>query len=200
MTTFLLIRHGNTDALGKRIAGSQPGWPLNQSGRTQVTNLAQRLSTRPLQAVYTSPLERAVETAEAIARMHGLTPRRQEELGEIKFGEWEGKTIAMLEEDPDWRRFNVSRGTVRPPGGEHMKEAQARMVACLDYLRTRHDAETVAVVSHADPLRSVIAQYLAIPLEMTLRFEINPASVSIVECADWGARVLCVNGTGDLPD
>jgi broad specificity phosphatase PhoE len=199
MTTFLLVRHGDTDAVGKTIVGDQPGWGLNQMGRTQVANLADRLSRRPLQAVYTSPLQRAVETAEPIARKHRLKPLAQEELGEVKFGAWEGKTIQMLDAEPDWRLFNVSRSTVRPPGGELMIETQARMVAKLESLCARHPDQTVAVVSHADPLRCVIAHYLAIPIDMILRFEISPASVTVVERAKWGTRILCVNGTGDIP-
>jgi broad specificity phosphatase PhoE len=199
MTTFLLVRHGDTDAVGKTIAGAQPGWGLNQLGRTQVASLADRLSRRPLRAVYTSPLQRAVETAEPIAEKHRLTPLPLEELGEVRFGAWEGKTMQMLDAEPDWRRFNVSRSTVRPPGGELMIETQARMVAQLEYLCGRHPDQTVAVVSHADPLRSVVAHYLAIPIDMIMRFEISPASVTVVERAKWGTRVLCVNETGDIP-
>ena len=72
-------------------------------------------------------------------------------------------------------------------------------VVCLDNLLTRHPGETIAIVSHGDPLRAVVAHYLGISLDLLLRFEIAPASVSTVRLAEWGAQVLCLNNTGEIP-
>ena len=199
MTTFLLIRHGETDANGKWLAGRSPGVPLNARGRRQAIQLAELLATPVLAAVYTSPLERALETAEPIARRHGLSPRPVEDLGELLFGEWEGKSFAELDGREDWRRFNTCRGLVRPPGGELMMESQVRMVGQLECLGERHPDEQIALVSHGDPLRSLIAHCMGIPLDFMLRFDIDPGSLSVVRSEPWGTRVLSLNQTGELP-
>jgi len=120
-------------------------------------------------------------------------------------GDWEGKAIRDLDQRKDWRRFNAFRSGVRAPGisgcrsGELMIEAQARMVRQLDCLRERHPGECIAIVSHADPLRALLAHFLGIAIDLMLRFEISPASVSVVESGEWGPRILCVNETGDIP-
>jgi broad specificity phosphatase PhoE len=182
--------------VGNRITGRQSGWHLNAAGREQAAGLAQKLSRVQIRAVYTSPLERAVETAAPIAESHSLRPRPLDALQEVHFGEWEGMSLDDLEQDPEWRRFNTYRSSVRAPGGELMLETQARMVAQLGCLRKHHPNDTVAIVSHADPLRSVIAYYLGISLDLLLRFEIGLASVSVLETDDWNSRVLCLNQTG----
>ena len=195
---MLLIRHGLNDAVGRRITGWLPGWPLNAEGRRQVEDLSQRLAGRRIQAVYASPLERARETAEAVARPHGVPVRVEDQLGEMRVGEWEGLTFEELAPRPEWQRFNRARSTAPVPGGDMMIETQARMVRCLERLSALHQGETVAVVSHADPLRAALAHYLGIPLDLLQRFEISPASVSVVEMGET-PRVLCMNHQGDLP-
>ena len=187
MTTFLLIRHGETDAVGRLMAGWQPGWHLNENGKRQVERLAQRLAALSIRAVYTSPLERAVETAEAIARQHALASRKLEELGEFHMGEWQGWNMTDLESREDWRRFNSFRSGTRAPGGELIVETQTRMVRQLECLARQHPAETVAVVSHGDPLRAALAYFLGIPLDFLGRFEINPGSLSILQLNELGA-------------
>jgi probable phosphomutase (TIGR03848 family) len=199
MTTFLLIRHGETDAVGKLMAGWAPGWHLNARGRQQVERLAQRLEKVKIRAVYASPLERAIETAEPIARSHGLDVQVVERLGEVRAGEWQGMAFSDLDRREDWRRYNTFRSGVRIPGGELMAEIQLRMVQELESLRARHSSDAVAVVSHGDPLRAAVAWFLGIPIDLMLRFEIGTASVSVVQVDDWNARVLCVNETGEVP-
>src|SRR5688572_27882304 len=132
MTTFLLIRHGETDAIGKSLMGWAPGWRLNNRGKAQAEQLALRLSRLPIRAVYTSPLERAVETAEPIASSHGLTPHVVDDFGEMRFGEWEGLTFEELDRREDWRQFNTVRSRMRAPGGEMMIETQTRMVRQIE--------------------------------------------------------------------
>src|SRR4051812_23712520 len=132
MTTLLLIRHAETDAVGKMIAGWQPGWPLNATGRMQAQELAQRLAGRPIPAIYASPLERAVQTALAIASPHHLPLQQVSELGEMRFGEWEGLTFQELDQRQEWHEFNRARSLHHPPGGEKMIEVQTRMVRQID--------------------------------------------------------------------
>jgi len=150
-----------------------------------------------LRGVYTSPLERARETAETIARPHGLSVQVLYELGEVRLGEWEGEVIADLDSREEWRRYNTFRMGVRAPGGELMIETQTRMVRALIDLAARHRDQLVAVVSHGDPLRCAVAAFMGIPLDLLLRFEIEPASVSVLELGPWGARVLRLNHTGE---
>ena len=199
MTTFLLMRHGETDAAGKSIMGWQPGWHLNANGRKQVERLAARLAALPIRAIYTSPLERAVETAEAVGKPNGIVPRPHPDLGEFHAGEWEGEAIDDLDRRDDWRRFNHFRGGTRAPGGELAIEMQSRMIGRVQALAQEHEGETVGIVSHGDPLRAVVAFYMGIPIDMLLRFEVSPASVSVVELSEWGARVMCVNVTESEP-
>jgi probable phosphoglycerate mutase len=199
MTTFLLIRHGDTDAIGRTLAGWLPGCHLNTRGRRQVEMLAERLEKIPIQAIYTSPLERAMETARAVAGRHELLPQSIEDLGEMRFGAWEGMDLRALEQDPQWKRFNSWRSGTPCPGGEWMIETQSRMVRRMERIREAHADGIVAVVSHADPLRALVAHYAGMPLDHMLRLEIGPASVTVVEAGDWGPRILCLNHTGELP-
>jgi len=129
----------------------------------------------------------------------GRTVQAVEDVGEVRLGEWEGTAIADLDAHEEWRRYNAFRMGVRVPGGELMIETQTRMVRALIDLAARHRDELVAVVSHGDPLRCAVAAFLGIPLDLLLRFEINPASVSVLEIGPWGSRVLCVNHTGETP-
>jgi broad specificity phosphatase PhoE len=121
------------------------------------------------------------------------------EFGEMHLGEWEGLSMAELEQRDEWRRFNAYRSGVRCPGGELMIETQTRIVGGMDCVRKRHPEQTVAIVSHADPLRAALAFYLGMPLDLLLRFEISPASVSVVQAWDSGTSVICLNETGEIP-
>src|SRR5579883_2690662 len=154
MTTFLLLRHGETDAIGKSIMGWKPGWHLNANGRRQVERLAKHLERAPLQAIYTSPLERAVETAVAVGRPHQIDPQPDVSFGEVHFGEWEGLTMDELSRIDLWRRYNEFRSGTRPPGGETMIEVQGRAVRRLEALLAEHPNSTVGIVSHGDVLRA----------------------------------------------
>jgi len=178
--------------------GWKPGWHLNSNGRRQAEQLAHRMAQFPIRAIYTSPLERAVETAEPIANRLKVPLHRSNELGEVQFGEWEGRTIRELDESEEWRRYNAFRSGVRVPGGELMIETQARMMNKLECLSRQHEDQSIALVSHADPIRAVLALFMGIPMDFMLRFEISPGSVSVVETGAWAPRILCVNGAGDL--
>lgn len=199
LTKFFLIRHGLTDAVaGRQIAGRAPGARLNEKGRAQAESLAERLSVVPLRAVYSSPLERALETAVPIARRLDLEVQVEDAFNELEFGEWTGRTFEELEASARWRAFNSFRGGTRIPGGELMVEAQARAVAGVERLRERHAGESVAVVSHADLIRAVVAHYAGIHLDLLLRIEVGPASFSVVEVGDFGPRIISLNDTGGL--
>lgn len=196
MTTLLLVRHAHTDAVGRSLAGRAAGVALSPDGRVQAARLAARLASETLDAVYTSPLERAVRTAEAIAEPRGLQVAVEDGLTELDFGGWTGARIDTLEPDERWRRFNVFRSGTRIPDGELALEAQVRVVCALLRLRERHPQGTILAVSHADVIRMAVAHFIGMPIDLALRLEVDPASVSALELSDWGARLLALNATG----
>jgi probable phosphoglycerate mutase len=199
MTTFLLIRHGANDTVGKSIAGRRPGVHLNDEGRAQAERLAERLAKVPLAAVYASPLERTWETAQYIARRLGQDIRRCDPILEIDYGEWTDREISHVLDEERWKHYNAFRSGTRIPQGELMLEVQARIVVEMGRLRSLHPDETIALVSHGDLIRSAIAYYIGIPLDLFHRLEISCASVSILALHDYGARLIKLNDTGEAP-
>lgn len=198
MTTILLIRHGHTDWIGKALAGRTSGVRLSDAGRQQAVQLANRLRGMTLQAIYSSPLERTLETAEPLGTALNLPIQAKPRLMEVDFGEWTGKTLQELESNPGWKRFNSLRSTFRAPGGERLPDVQVRMIDELEDLRTAHPDGAIAVVSHQDAIKAALVHYAGIPLDLFHRFEIHPASVSILQLADWGPRVVTINNTGEF--
>jgi len=199
MTRFLLIRHATTEAIGKRLAGRRPGMHLDEAGRRQAQVLAERLSRLPVAAIYSSPLERTLETAEPIAKLLGREVVSREELLEIEFGDWTGKDFGELDAVPGFQRFNGFRSCSPVPGGEFMLQAQLRMVLGLDALRRLHPDECVAVVSHGDMIRAAIAHYAGIPLDLFQRLEVSPASISTIDIDDRTVRLIGINDTVGIP-
>lgn len=186
-----------TDSIASRVvAGRGRGVHLNEAGRAQAKRLAERLGGLPLRGIYSSPLERALETAEPIARRLQLEVQVLDSFNELQYGEWTGRTFEELDGVAKWREFNSFRSGTRIPGGEMMIEAQARMVAGIERLRERHTEESVAVVSHGDLIRAAIAHYAGINLDLCLRVEVSPASVSIIEISGYGPEIISINDTG----
>jgi probable phosphomutase (TIGR03848 family) len=198
MTRFLLIRHATTDAVGKRLTGRKAGVHLSAAGQEQAQQLVERLANAPVSAIYSSPLERALETAAPLADRLHLETIICEDFLEIDFGDWTDRTFDELRNDPQFGLFNSFRSSTRIPGGELMLEAQVRVVAGLNRLRTLHPGETVAVVSHADLIKAAVAYYAGIHLDLFQRIEISPASVSVIEIYEETARILLLNDTGGI--
>lgn len=193
MTTFYLVRHALCDAVGTSLAGRAPGMPLNAEGRAQAERLADRFRELPLDAVYSSPVERALETARAIGAARQLAPTTLDAFTELDVGEWTGAALASLHGDPVWTRFNSFRSGTRAPKGELAAEMQARVAGALIELRDSSPAASIAIVSHADVLRAAIAYFVGIPLDLAHRIEIEPASLSVLALEDWGPRLLTLN-------
>jgi probable phosphoglycerate mutase len=194
MTTFLLIRHGLTDAVGQLMTGHRGGVHLNDTGRDQVALLPSRLGSVPLAAIYASPLERTRETAQAIADARGLRVQIEPRFLEVDFGDWTGRRFSDLASDPHWQLYNSYRGVTRPPKGESLLDIQKRTVAALLDLQERHPDEVVAVVSHADTLRAILLYFLGMPVDFVLRLELSPARISVLQLGTGAPRVLQVNG------
>lgn len=198
-TTFLLIRHGMNDLVGRALAGRMPDVHLNEEGRAQARSVADRLAGLPIAAIASSPLDRTRETAEPLAERLGLAIDFRPGLTEVDPGPWAGRAFTDLRGDPAWRAFNAFRGARRIPGGERLISVQERMVAEIDLLSELHPGQLVAVVSHADPIKSLFGHFLGMPVEFWSRLEISPASVSVLALEDWGPIVLGVNQVNGTP-
>ena len=198
MTTFFLIRHASCDGLGQTLWGRTPGICLNEDGKLQARELAQNCGRLRFDAVYSSPLERAWETAEAIASCTELRVKESVALNEINYGEWSGKSFEELSRDERWRHFNSRRSTASIPGGESFLQVQSRMVSEIDRLSQEYDEGRVAVVSHADVIRAAVAYFTATPIDLIERLEISPCSVSVVAMDHQDVTVLTINNRGSL--
>ncbi len=200
LTKFLLIRHATNDTVGRRIAGRSAGVHLNAEGESQANRLALRLGRVPISAIYSSPLERARETAERIAAERHLSVEICESVAELAYGDWTGKRFSDLNRDPAWNRFNSFRSNTQIPGGELMMEAQSRAVAEVVRLQARHPGQSVVLVTHSDIIRALIGHYAGIAIDLLQRLEIEPASVTVIAVDENHCRILCVNHTGDLAE
>jgi probable phosphoglycerate mutase len=195
VTRFLIIRHAYHDAIGRYLAGVNPGLHLNDAGRAQLASLVAQLHDVPLSAVVSSPLERTRETAEPVARDHGLTIEIEPRVIEFDVGEWTGEQFAeLVKTNAGWRRFNAIRSVTRPPSGELMVEVQARAMNALLSIACRYPQGTVAVFSHGDVIRSMLLYCLGMPIDFLHRLEISPARISVIDLDADSVRVLQVNG------
>lgn len=195
MTTIHLVRHATNDTVGRSLAGRHPGTRLNEEGRRQSTLLAEALAAThpPITRIFSSPLERTQETAQPLGRRLGLVIQPAPEILEIDFGSWTGQTLTELDRDPLWHRWNKFRSAVRIPQGESMVEVQSRMIQFVEKTRTACAGETIALISHGDPIKAVLLYFLGIPLDLLPRLEISPASWSTLEFHDDSVRVIAVN-------
>ncbi|HSB67315.1 MAG TPA: histidine phosphatase family protein [Anaerolineales bacterium] len=195
MPIFLLIRHGETDYNKKmRFPGRTPGVHLNKKGRLQAQLIADRLSQAPIKAIYSSPLERALDTAEPLAHLLKLTVIPTPGLLETDCGEWQGQSIKRMRRQKIWKSVQQNPSLFRFPGGEAVVESQQRMVQVLDVLRRQYtDQDLVACFSHADPLKQVVAFYLGLPLDNFQRLSIDTASITALQITENGSRLLMLN-------
>lgn len=200
MTRLIFIRHAATDCVPSRLAGRDANVHLNAAGKVQGQRLARSLKQLGIGKIYSSPQPRARETAEFLAELSGETVTIAPQLDEIDYGEWTGQSFDDLRGIAQWRDFNSLRSCMRIPGGELMIEVQARVLALMEILSWRHPAMTVALVSHADVIRGALAHCLGMPLDLVLRLEISPASISMVAMEQYGPRVLCINNTEEISD
>ena len=199
-TRVLLVRHGMTDYVKTRcLAGWTPGVSLNEYGRAQANALANRLATEAIAAIYSSPLERTVETAEAIAACHRLPVVTMEGIAETRCGEWTGQLVEELTKSDLWKTIQIAPSRARFPGGESFREIQSRMVSALDELIQAHPEQTIVIVSHSDPIKLAVAFYIGQPLDLFQRIVIQPASITELEFSAFTPRLLRTNDCAHLP-
>ena len=193
MTTFYLIRHATNDFLPHTLAGRKPGVHLNAAGRKEADALAEGLASERIEKVFSSPLERCRETAEPVAKVHHLEVQVSHMLNEVDFADWTGRKIAELDTMTEWKQWNVFRSGARVPNGESILEVQSRVVGFVEQLCRDCPDQRVALVTHGDPLRTILLYFLGIPPEFIRRIEIDPASVTILSIDKWDAQVRGVN-------
>ena len=197
VTTLLLVRHGNTSTTGKLLPGRAPGLHLAETGVRQAERAAERIGElKRVDAIYTSPLERARETAAPIAKATALKPKVERGLLECDFGDWTGAELVKLMKLPEWRTVQRAPSTFRFPNGESFTEMQVRIVTTLDRLRARHHGGTIVCVSHADPIKAAMAHALGTHLDLFQRIIISTCSISAIGFAGDGPMALTVNSTG----
>ena len=198
--TLLLARHAVTEETGSMLSGRKPGVDLSEKGREQAAALGERLSTLPLAAVYASPIERTMQTAEAVAVHHGLAVRELPGVIEADYGGWTGGKLGDLVKEDLWRTVQRAPSRARFPDGESLAEMQVRMVAALEDVVAQHPGEIVVVVSHADPIKSAIAHYTGAHLDHFQRIVVSPASVTVFQLSAHGAAMVKCNDTGSLEE
>jgi probable phosphoglycerate mutase len=181
MAIILLIRHGENDWVGKKLAGRLPGVHLNQKGLSQAQALAATLQNLPIKAIYSSPLERAMETAQPLARVKKMEIAICDNLSEINFGGWQGKTIKQMRRLKLWETVQNHPSQMQFPNGESFIAAQNRLVDCVTQISEKHEpADLVACFSHSDAIRLLVAYYLNVPLDSFQRIHINTASITML--------------------
>jgi broad specificity phosphatase PhoE len=190
----LFIRHGQVPAQDR--IGLRTELALSEEGQANVRALAQRLRRFEIAAIFTSPLRRTAQTAEILAEGRAIPRHDERSLLEVNPGNWENRRFEDLGSEPAWKRLHAFRSGTRIPGGEMIIEVQTRVVTFLE--RVSHDfhGRTIAVVSHADVIRAAVSHYLGVPLDLSLRIEISPASLSVIELEDAGPRLILLNDTG----
>lgn len=197
-TTLLLIRHGHNDAVGQWLAGWRPGIHLSDQGLEEARRLVDRLSGLRIDAIYASPLDRTRETAAPLARDRGMPIHEVPEVGEFRMGEFDGQRFDALNANERWRRFNAVRSVTRAPGGELMLELQSRVVGALLNIADAHAGGSVAVFSHADPIRAAILYFAGMPIDFFHRLDVAPASLTAIALRPDGPAIVRMNDTGDL--
>ena len=198
MTTLFLIRHGLTAVTGKTLYGRTAGVPLDDRGQAQAQALADRLAAVRLTAVYSSPLDRCMQTMAPLAERHHLDIMPRDGLIEMDVGTWTGRSLAQVRRTRAWKELIHRPSQFRFPEGESFIDAQARAVAEIDAIARRHPRGRVAVGSHGDIIRMLIAHLTGAHLDLFQRTMADPASVSVVHLSEAGPYVLLVNDTGSL--
>jgi probable phosphoglycerate mutase len=196
MPLLLLIRHGENDYVKSgKMAGRLPDIHLNERGQKQAQALGDALKDVPIKAIYSSPLERAVETATPIANAHNLQVIPEPDLMEANIGTWQGKSIKSLRLTNMWKIVQSTPSRFRFPDGDSFVESQARYVGALERMIKNHNKprDVVAVVFHADPIKLVVAHFLGMPLDHFQRLSCDTGSLTALYAGEMGANLLKLN-------
>jgi len=200
VTTVLLVRHGLTATTGHVLTGWMPGIPLDDRGRTQAAALAARLAPLRLDAIVSSPLERCVQTAAAIAEgRDGQQVITEDRVGECRYGDWTGQPLKKLAQERLWRVVQAHPSAVTFPGpdGESMPDMQHRAVGAVRYWNARlgHDA-TYLICSHGDVIKAIVADSLGLHLDQCQRIQADPCSLTVIRYTPLRPFLVRMNDRG----
>lgn len=195
MPTILLIRHGENEYTKKgKLAGHLPNVHLNERGQQQAQALGEAFMDVPLAAIYSSPLERAQETAAPIAAARGLEVQTEAGLLETNVGKWQGRSLAALRLTKNWKVIQHAPSRAQFPEGETFYECQTRIIATLDAILKKHKSkDIIACVFHADPIKLAVAYYLGMPLDHFQRLGCDTGSVTALFVSGMGAHLMKLN-------
>lgn len=195
MPIVLLVRHGENDYVKKgRLAGRLPGVYLNEKGRQQAQKLAEKLKEAPIKAIYSSPLERTLETAAPLAATLNLEIIPRHGLLEVDFGEWQDKTLKSLRRLKLWKTVQGAPSLMRFPGGESFADAQHRVVSELLKICAQHDQKDLFVcVSHSDLIKLAVAYFIGLPLDNFQRLHAGPGTINTLMISEQGSSLLGLN-------
>jgi broad specificity phosphatase PhoE len=195
MPTLLLIRHGENDYVKTgKMAGRIPGVHLNERGQKQALALSEALKDVPLKAIYSSPLERTMETAAPIASSHKLKIIKEPGLMDADIGKWQGKSWRLLSLTKVWRIVQHAPSRFRFPDGESFPEMQTRLANSLENIVKKHKPrDIVAVVFHADPIKLAVSHFLGLPLDHFQRLSCDTGSLTLLHVSDSGANLVKLN-------
>jgi probable phosphoglycerate mutase len=195
MALLLLIRHGENDYTKRgKLAGYLPDVHLNERGREQAQQLAEALKQVPLKAIYSSPLERAMETAAPIAKAHGLKVIQEAGLKETDVGKWQGRSLKALNLNKHWKVVQRAPSRAQFPEGETFYQCQTRVVKALDRICAAHKPrDLIACVFHADPIKLAVAHYIGLPLDHFQRLGCDTGSITMLAVSETGAYLMWLN-------
>lgn len=195
MPILLLIRHGENDFTKKhKLAGRLPGVHLNAHGREQARALGEAFKNAPLKAIYSSPLERALETAAPIAEAARLEVQKEAGLIETNVGAWQGRSLAALRLTKRWKTVQHAPSRAQFPEGESFQECQSRIIATLEKILRKHKTnDMIACVFHADPIKLAAAYYVGLPLDQFQRLGCDTGSVTALQIGGMGASLIKLN-------
>jgi len=195
MMVILLIRHGTNDYIQSgRLPGRLPDIHLNDEGRKQAEVVAQYVTQFPITAIFSSPLERAMETAKLISDKLHLETKPRDDLIEVDCGIWQGRRISSLRRLKLWNEVQHFPSRFCFPGGESFLQAQYRICQGLEGLaRDSKPNDVIACITHADPIRLAVAYYLGLSLDLIQRICISPASLTVLSLDRACARLLMLN-------
>jgi ribonuclease H / adenosylcobalamin/alpha-ribazole phosphatase len=201
-TVTLLLRHGQTAMSARKRYAGRSDVPLTDLGVQQAVAAAKRLASAGLDAIVTSPLLRAVQTAEEVAATTGVPAVTDAGFRETDFGAWEGLTFAEVRERwPDELNRWLADPGAAPPGGESLAEVSQRVTAALQRVLSAGERQTVLVVSHVTPIKTLVAAALLAPPAALYRMHLDVAALSRIDWyADGPAVLRSFNDTGHLAD
>ena len=204
-TLIIFVRHGRTPTTGTKLPGRAPNLHLSDEGKSQAEMIAKEIEKSSssflgakVSAVYASTMERTQETAKPIAKTLNLRGRTLQGLNECDFGDWTGRRLRDLSKLKSWSTIQKQPSSFRFPNGESFTEMQNRMLKTVGMILERHPEETVVWVSHADPIKAILASAVGTPLDLFQRILVGPCSASVVLYTKERPLVLTLNSNGNF--